>query len=613
MSCANQHVARRRDDALFLKMYGQRDIYGAGETSAEYDPDKLSFNLSRAVVSTAQAHIGSIRTKPRFQTSDANWSLSRRARVCEDAVKAIFYQQKYYDLATMVFQDAAVCSLGGIKIYPRDGEVQLERVYPGEILVDIRESYYGHPKNLYQVKLVDKYVLSDMFPAKEFDINRSVGSGREANLFGWLGYEMGIDQVLVVEGWHLPDGKGKGGRHVLSVRHAVLHDERWAHKTFPFAFYRWEERAVGFYGMGIVEELRAYQRSLNYLDKRIRDMIHFNSISKLVVPGAGKVNIEQLSNDPAEIIKIASVGERPFSWVANAVPPELFAERQRIIDQAFLQTGMNRMLMAGEKPAGITAAVALRELNDQGSKRFMIKVQQYEQLAVDTAKLIVTVLSLGESGVAKPIWISRKKRSATVYETVNWKDVALEPDEYRLEVQPASALPDSTAGRNQTVQDWLSAGLINVQEAKQLLEFPDLDAFQSLDLAPYHVILDAIESIVEDGEYVFPEPTDDLDLALKLATLSYSKFRLRKAPSDRLELLLQYVDDVKHWQEQAMMGANEMQQMAAGMAPAISGLQQQLPGGGNASQMAGLLTAGSTMRQNGAGMVPGPEQLPGGE
>jgi hypothetical protein len=534
----------------------------------------------------------------------------RKAQKCEQAVNAVFYDQHYHRLSQQVFVDAAVCSLGAIKVYNRDGKVVLERVFPGELLVDVREGYYGKPPNLYQVKLVDKSALKDHYPKASYEIDSS-NSG-DMGLFEWLGYESTADQVLVMEGWHLPDATGKGGRHLIAVRNGVLFEEKWTRDHFPFAEYRWERRQAGWYGMGIVEELRIHQRSLNYIDTRIREMMHINSRSTLVVSTKAKPNLDHLANDPRMVLQISGMQEKPYLWTANAVPSEWWQERENIIKSAFLQIGVNRMQMAGEKPPGIQAAVALRELNDQGSQRFRIKIQDHEQLSIDTAKLIICEFKdMAEKGELKSIKAKFKKRQTTLLEDIDWKEVALDDDEYRLEVQSASSLPDSTPGRIQTVQDWYQAGFITQQEAKALLDFPDLDAYKSLDLASYEIILDSIESIIEDGEYVFPEPTDDLELAIKLATQSYNKYRLRKAPGESLELLLQYIDDVKHWQEQAMQGANEMQQLAAGMTPAISGIRQQLPGGGSTYEAARMLEAGSAIQQGQqptGGPTPPPQQ-----
>ena len=78
-------------------------------------------------------------------------------------------------------------------------------------------------------------------------------------------------------------------------------------------------------------------------------------------------------------------------------------------------------------------------------------------------------------------------------------------------------------------------------------------------------LLDTIELIVDKGEYNPPEPTDDVELGIKLATQSYNKFRLRKVPPERLELLLQYLDDLRHYAEQATQAQAPLP--AAGVVP----------------------------------------------
>jgi hypothetical protein len=588
-------------------MFGQRDIFGAGETPlSDSRFDRFSYNLVRAVTNTAQAHIGATRPKPKFATNDADWTLSRRAMKNEQAVRAIFHDQQYYKLSAQAFIDAAVSSLGGIKVFFRDGKVRLERVYPGEILVDHRETYHQHAKHsVYQIKMITRDRLKEMFSGQEHEINKAQTG--EKGLFGWLGHGVGYedDRVLVIEAYRPADDEGKNGKHTIAIRDHVLFSEEWKRECAPFAWYRWETRQAGFFGMGIVEELRPAQRTLNRFDQRINHMMQFSQ-SKLVYSGAAKINEEHLNNDSSTALRIGSMNERPIIWAPNVVPPEWWQERERIKEDAFRQIGVNRMQMSGEKPPGIQAAVALRELNDQGSRRFRIKVQEFEQLAIDTARLCVQELNdASERGDLKPITVRSKKRNLTLIEDVDWKKVALEEGSYEMQVQSASSLPDSTPGRIQTVQDWYSAGFINQQEAKQLLEFPDLEAFQSLDLAPYHVQLDNLETIIEDGEYVFPEPTDDLELALKLATLSYNKYRLRKAPADRLELLLQYLSDVEHWQKVAREGEAGPQQIAAGVAPAITGLQEQLPGGISPQGAAGLLEAGAAAGGGGPPLLPG--------
>lgn len=592
----NQNASRRRDDELFMRMFGSYDVIGKGEKLPRHaDERSLRFNLLRSASLTAQAHIGGLNPKAKFQTNDGDWSLTRKARANELAVTGIQYKNDFEEIKKAVFLDAAVSSLGGVKVYSRDQDVKIERTFPGEILVDVREGYYGCPRNLYQVKVVDKDALKERFQKNSYSIDQSITG--DDGLFPWLGYDSMENQILLIEGWHIGaydkrTDSYKGGRHVIAIRNAVLWSEEWKRNTFPFAFYRWEQRQCGFYGRGIVEQLRTNQRTLNYIDKRIRDMMHYLSRGKLIVwdNANSKVNTEHLTNAPWDIIRVKGTGTPPQVIAQNSVPTEWWNWRRETIQNGYLEIGINEMQSSGQKPPGIDSGVALREVQDAGAKRFRPKVQSWERFHVDVAKLIIRELKDMADRGENPIVNAKIRRGPlTLLQTIDWRKNALEDDEYRLEVTPASSLPDTTAGRKQTVEDWYRAGFINKIEARSLLQFPDIDGFNSLDLSSYEIILDAIETIIEDGEYKFPEPTDDLELALKLSTQSYNKFRLRNAPEDRLELLRRYMADVTGLIETAQRQQTELEQRSSEAIGAVSGLQNALPGGANPQQAAQIL------------------------
>jgi hypothetical protein len=572
---ARQNAQRRADDALFMRMYGSRDVTGSGVKPDKGGPrsasklQDLSFNLVRSVVNTAAAHISSKRPKPKFQTDDADWGLVQRAQACEQAVKGIFQANDFYGLAQQAFLDAAIASLGGVFVFSESGRVKIERSFPGEVLVDKREGYYGKPRTLYRVRLVDPQVLQETFELDEPPQTTLEMGAEMLRMFDWLEHDNVTDQTVTVEAWRLPyrnaAGELVGGKHIIACPGRTLVYEDFARERFPFVPYRWDKRQFGFYGCGIVENLRGHQRALNYLHLKIADMVHKNSRSNLVVfdtaKGQSGVNVQHVDNDPSTILRVRTGGQPPIVLKQNAVPEELFAYRREIIEDGYAQEGLSQLGATGQVPRGVESGVAMRELEDAGSRRWSTKTQGHERFALDVARVIIDELKeMAERDELEPVRVTIRKGSRAKVELIDWRKVALDDNQYTLDLTPASSLPDSTAGRTQTVTDWLGAGLITQQEAKALLDHPDLERFKSLDLSSYEVILDTIERIVEDGEYFPPEPTDDLELAVKLVTQSYNKFRLRKVPDARLELLRQYLDDVRYLLEQA---ANEQAQAQA--------------------------------------------------
>ena len=575
---AQANRKRLRLDARFSRMYSE-DANGAGEDSKTIS-QALKFNICASVVDTGKSHIGSKRPRPRFQTNDGDWETVKKARGCEMVVDGEFRRSGFHKLAPMVFVDAAVSSIGGVKVFEVDGYPKIERVFPGEILVDERQGYYGEPRDIYQVKRISPDGLKAMLREHKDHqrmvkaIDDSTSSSASTDEFDFLD-NMGSltegDTVLVVEGWHLPDlaegKKNRGGRHVIAVEGGTLIDEEWTRDNFPFAFYRWEKRQFGWYGRGMVEQIRAYQRGINFLDTKITDMLHIASRVWLAVPKGSNANSYELNNDPATVIEVNSLGEAPRLFSENAVPTELWQRRAQLIEDAFRETGISEMQATGTKPSGLDSGEAIREFRDTVSQRFTDKMNAWDEFHLDVARLVIQEKSdIAERGDDRPVKIKRRKGQGWAVETVSWKDFSFDDDMYVLEVTPSSLLPDSSSGRVQTATDWFKSGLINNVEFKALLDVPDLDRFKSLDLATYEIVLENIESIVDDGEYNYPEPTDDLEMSLKLANQSLAKYRIRKLPEDKLDLLRNYITDIQGLQQDAIA-----KEQAAQAAPALEG------------------------------------------
>ena len=551
-------------DARYSRMYSE-DADGTGEERKTI-AQALKFNICASVVDTGKSHIGSKRPRPRFQTNDGDWSAVKKARGCEMVVDGEFRRSGFHKLAPMVFVDAAVSSVGGVKVFEVDGFPKIERVFPGEILVDERQGYYGEPRDIYQVKRISpsglKAKLRDHKDYKKMAmaIDTSTDSGLHAGDFEFLHHKGSITEgetVLVVEGWHLPDlaeGKqNRGGRHIIAVEGATLLDEEWERETFPFAFYRWEKRQFGWYGRGMVEQIRAYQRGINYLDTKITDMLHIASRVWTVVPRGSMADSYELNNDPATIIEVNSLNEAPRLMSQNAVPTELFQRRAQLIEDAFRETGISEMQATGSKPSGLDSGEAIREFRDTVSQRFTDKMNAWDEFHLDVARLVIEEKSaIAKRDMDRPVQVKRRKGAGWAVETIKWADISLDKDMYVLEVTPSSLLPDSSSGRVQTATDWFKAGLINAVEFKALLDVPDLDRFKSLDLATYEIVLENIEGIVDDGEYTYPEPTDDLEMTVKLVTQSLAKYRIRNLPEDRLDLLRNYLADAQGLQQSAI-------------------------------------------------------------
>lgn len=557
----NVSRAERRNDALHMALYGSKALVGAAlgaSVFGEEERDRIRFNVVQSVVDTLQAEIAQMRPKARVLTDAADWGTRKRAQLFEATIEGEFYRSDVYSLAPAAFLDACILGDGYLKVLDQYSHPVIERVYPGEILVDPIDGAYGDPQCMYQVKLVDRQTLINRFDddAKAIEaIERAPEADRK--WFPWYEQDTLLSPVLVVEAWRLPSERGADdGRHVIAVRDRVLTDPehwQWDRQRFPFARFSWAQRQVGYRGCGLVEQLRPIQRELNHVLMKIQDCIALNAGFRVLVEGQSNVNVEHLDNIPGSILRYSGAIP-PQVQTVSTVPPELFAYADRLIQRAFELSGVSMLSATSQKPAGLNSGAALREHQDIESKRFTVKAQAYEDfIGVQLAKLVIdakrTIAERGEDEDETTVTIKRRRQR--MLRRVRWDDVDLDEESYEIKVFPASSLPKTPAGRAQVLEEWFAAGLITREQMMELHEIPDIDAYVAEQLSPRDIVLDAVDRMIEDGQYVPPEPVMNLALARELVSLSYQRYRYQGVPDARLELLLRFLDDVDALEQQA--------------------------------------------------------------
>jgi hypothetical protein len=189
--------------------------------------------------------------------------------------------------------------------------------------------------------------------------------------------------------------------------------------------------------------------------------------------------------------------------------------------------------------------------------------QAYEQYHLDLARLDVAT--------AKEIFKDDKGLSVKVpgskfIETIDWKDVDLEDDEYVLKMFPVSSLPNEPAGRLQTIQEYIQAGFVSQRTGRKLLDFPDLEQVEELANSAEEYLTEILEKIVDEGVFTAPEPYDDLGLARELAMQFYAQGKCHNLDEDRLDMIRQFMDQIDALEQKA----------ASAMQPLMGGA----PGGG---------------------------------
>lgn len=541
---------RQNQYQISTRLYGNSDIMGINgmsfakaSTNQNTMRDRISYNVIQSAIDTVTAKIGKNRPKPLFLTSGGDWEIQRKAQKLTKFVEGIFYENHVREMGPMAFRDACVFGDGFVHVFPENGRVKYERVIPSELYVDWVDGFYGKPRQIHRVKNVDRQVLMEAFPKSRKAI--ADANGATASMQG--AYQRVTDQVTVVESFRLPSPGKEDGLHVISIENNVLFKEQWVKDKFPYARMSWSKRLMGYFSQGGAEQIQNIQLEINKLLWVIQRSMHLAGSFKIFLENSSKIVKEHLSNDIGSIISYT--GQQPTYLVPPIVPPEVYSHLMTLKNAAYEQFGISQLSASSQKPAGLNSGKALREYNDIESERFMTIGQAYENFHLELADLTVMV--------AKGIYEEDKSFSVNVpgkkfIETIQWKKVDMEDDEFIMKVFPISSLPSDPEGRLQTVQEYVQAGYYSPRTAKKLLDFPDTEAVDDLESAEEDYLHGILEKIVEEDVFTSPDPYDNLQLAQELSLEYIAQGKRDNLPEDKMENLRLFNEQVKELMQKSM-------------------------------------------------------------
>lgn len=562
---------RRANVMRLLRMAGNYTHTGLG-ASQEMDPNRLRYNLIAQGVATLKAEITQNEPKASYQAVAADggasdWTIKQAAKQCELLTESQMRAAKWWsEIAPQCLVDALKTGTGLAYSYVDilRADVCTERCHPLEVVVDDADAHYGKPRMIFRRRLVDREVLARSFPGHEETIRDSKQVKRFTGTDDdqWMLRDAGeADLVLVVQAWLLPSVPGAGdGTYVVCTEGLDLWQDEYKHNTFPFTKIVYEEADTGWWGKSLAEELYPDQIELNRTLIKIQDSFAVAGGAWLVPRGA-KVRLAHLTDMPGAIIEFNEGAGAPQYYAPQTVAGEMYAHADRIIGRALQRVGINEMATAGTKPAGLNSGEAIRSYRDQFSMRQNPLAKAYEAFCVSQAELLDMLNRelyerLSEQSdeerkemPAVPVTVARGRRK--VLKRLRWDEIDLPENRFVIGAFPTSSLPSYPAGRLATVTEWMEGGLVQPDQAKRLLNFPDLEGELKLDMVDYDFALFAFETMVEDGKYVAPEPYQNLQMALELMRRAYLRARIDEVPESRLTLVRNHMTALKRLIEKA--------------------------------------------------------------
>lgn len=552
--------------------------------------DAARLNVVKSVIDTVVARLSKRRPMPQFKVDNADWSLKRKAKRYRQFIVGEMMETEFETLSPMALRDGTIEGNGITRIDDAEDDILAERVYRDELLIDPRETKYGRPWQVQRVLRIAREVLAAKYPKHADAIKRAPASTRRPNesldqpemTLSSQGSLEGYVDVVIAHRRPTSD-EAKDGRKAVIIESATLEFVEWDTPRFPYAVFRYAAPTRGYWGRGLVRDLADIQMKINQV---VRDMQQ-----NVEVTGKGSYWINEAFDMPVEML----TGVRPFKGVFRGpqkpdwTAPTPFNPGQMqflefLMRQAFELPGVSQAAASSKSALGLNASgVALDTQYDIESERFAMVERQYTQYRLDAAQLYLDAACR----VAKNREASKGKKRSSSYvttwrgrdkiERLEYSEVEMDAEQYRLEMEPVSFVPDSRAGKLSAAQELVQAGVIPQWLAASLFDEPDLAQANMLNLSAYWNQERIMEQTGDpDADEVMPEPYHDLDIAMKMAVAYVNHAESEGAPEEVIDRYRRYADQVTEAIKMknpsaGMPAAPPVDPMAAGMDPNLSG------------------------------------------
>lgn len=494
--------------------------------------NRIVWNICKSSCDTIAAKISKNKVKATVVTDEGDFYTQRKAKKMDEAIYAIMLERKYGEAAKQQFLDALICGTGIIEVSIKDEEVCYSRVLPMELYVDELDAIYGDPKRLYRSRIVSKSKLKKQYPKLADKIDGA------ASIRISTSNVVTADATILYEAWQIGNKK-EPGRYVSCVDTCTLVDEEYKELDFPFIILRWSKPSLGFWGVGLIDELAPFQLEINKILFFIQKAMQLGHAPKWFM-NSGSIPKGYLSNKIGTIVPFTGVNP-PHYYAPEPIHQQVIDYVQMLKNEAFAMAGISQLSAQSIKPAGLDSGVALQTYNDIESERFVLAGQAFEDSFVEAFKKTIIVLKILAKDNPELSIMNFGNKNAKI----KWLDIDLNQDRFTIKVFPTSALPNHPEGRLQRLNDFMNLGIISPEDFIQLLDMPDIAEFNKLTYSGISAAKDNIERIMDGEEYVPPEQYDDLPQSLKVAIQAYLNLRTTNTDEVILQNVRSYIDELR--------------------------------------------------------------------
>lgn len=552
-----QNKAHVRQASVYSRVYCGKPLLNYALNSKLLDVgnqmplNKPTMNVTKSCIDTLVSKITQSRPRPVFLTDNGHYKERSLSKQMNAFINGEFFRCKAYEIGGENLRDAGVLGDGLVKIFEKDRKVAIERVLSTELLVDKNDAYYGKPRNKIHLKVMDRAVVMANLPdGADKGADKAVANAGRAFIDGSSeSSETVVDQIMVVEAWHLPSGPDAGdGMHTIVCSAGVLLKEEWTKQTFPFVKLPYDSNLVGYWSEGLCNMLMGTQIEINKLLITMSQAINLIGVPRIFIDELSKVVETAFNNNVGTIIKYR--GTKPIYEVAPCIPQEMYAQLERLVKYAYEQSGISSLSASAQKPAGLNSGEAIRSYDDIQTDRFAALAKRYENYYIELAYQMIDL--------AKDI-CKRDGSYSTIYPNkdgtreIDLPKAAMLKDSYVIQCYDESSLPRDPAGRYARLSEMLASNEITLQEFRRLSGFPDLEQSDKLANALEERILFTLDNIIEEGTFDPPDAfmLDPSNMATKLTVQYINLYATAKLEEAKMQMLRDFFTQVQELQAAA--------------------------------------------------------------
>lgn len=538
--------------------YGWKAAAYSSTSARSIDESVLFFNAAQNAIDTLVSQVCTPKITPLALTKGGSWEQRERAEELTQALQGEFSECEVDAQFEDICVDAELAGAGFLKVVPdfRKQRIVAERMNPLDVLFDEQETRYRKPRCAYHSYVMDRFQALAEFGCDEEGLIGDVDKRRKAILDAPAvapsdDIEGGDHVIRVYEAWSLPtelereEGESDG-MYMICIKGADLYEQKWMWHRFPFQAYVPRKSRVGIWGIPAMRQLASGQREFEVTTMKMQRAFKRAGGFHIVAPRSANLNKRSLTNDSGDLWEHdGNIG--PREMVMQAVSPQQFQYNQGLPDQMLRFIGISGFAAQSEVPRGIGQASgrALQVFSGAEDKRLILRHKERERFVLGVAELMM--LAARDLVEMCPEYEVRSVQKSA-FRAIKWSELLEtfnDEKSYVLKVSPVGGLSQEPTARYEQLTEMANANRITNEQYLEMLNVPDLDSENEINLSDIRIIKRNLEHMIRTGTYLPVEPFDKHAMIINYGVKYYNAARIAEVPEDRLALLRQYIRDAK--------------------------------------------------------------------